>query len=84
MKVGRPTGSTIKKKMKKMNKCSHLKLKIVYLSTDEGSVQLSICEECSHIETLCEHTQNKWVYTRNQEDPDEQKLICKLCGIDGT
>lgn len=67
-------------------RCSHLNLKVIYLENEEGSVQLEICknDSCHYIRTLCEHRVNEWVFTRNQEDPEEQKLICKLCGADGT
>lgn len=69
-----------------MNKCQHLKIKIIYMENEEGSVQLEICENdrCYYIKTICEHKYNEWIYTRNQENPDEQKLICKLCRADGT
>lgn len=66
--------------------CTHLHLKVVYLENEEGSVQLEICknDQCSYIRTICEHKYNEWIYTRNQEKPEEQKLICKFCGVDGT
>lgn len=65
--------------------CRHPQLKIVYVSNDEGSVELEICKNCSNIlTTTCEHTKNTWVYTRNEANPEEQKLICQLCGAEGT
>jgi hypothetical protein len=69
-----------------VKRCRHLKLKVLYLEHEDGSVQLEICknDRCAHITTLCEHKYDEWVYTRNEEDPEEKKLICKLCGADGT
>lgn len=64
--------------------CTHLSLNIVYLDNDDGIVQLEICKKCANINAICEHVKNKWVYTRNQVNPEEQKLICQLCGADGT
>ncbi len=66
-------------------KCEHHSLTIIHVANSDGEVELSICRRCGFIvRTICMHKINKWVYTRNQEDPEEQKLICQLCGADGT
>lgn len=70
-----------------MTECRHIQSKVVYVGNEEGDVELEICtnDECAKvIRAKCEHIRNKWVYTRNQGDPDEQKLVCDLCGADGT
>jgi hypothetical protein len=72
-----------------MVKCNHSTLTVVHCVAEEekGSVQLEICanRDCAKIvNTICEHINNEWRYTRNLEDPEEQVLICKLCGADGT
>lgn len=59
--------------------------KIKYLENKDGGVEIGFCGDCG-IATyvLCEHKNNKWIYTRNEVNPEEQKLICELCGMDGT
>lgn len=67
--------------------CEHPQLKVVNLENEEGSVELEICKnsDCAKVvRVICEHVKNEWVYTRNEVYSEEQKLICKLCGIDGT
>jgi hypothetical protein len=65
--------------------CKHAQRKIVYFTNHEDSLELEICNDCFKIvETRCEHLRNIWVSTCNEEDSEEQKLICMLCGADGT
>jgi hypothetical protein len=68
------------------DKCTHLNLNVIYMENEEGSVQLEICKnkDCARIITICEHTKMEWVFTRSEENPTEQMLVCKLCGADGT
>lgn len=50
---------------------------IIYLTTDQGSMTLLVCGECRLIEAYCNHDKNSW-------NEDGTKLLCDLCGIDGT
>jgi hypothetical protein len=71
--------------MKPGQECRHPLLTIEYLENEKGSIELEICCRCrKFITTRCEHKKNTWTYTRNQADPEEQALLCNLCGADGT
>ena len=50
---------------------------LMTLSDESGTVTLSICLTCHHIEAYCNHLRNTW-------DTKGQVLTCDLCGIDGT
>jgi hypothetical protein len=54
-----------------------------------GHVALEICEKCGYIRAECEHEHNVWLdKDGNQCSPPDYeggvKLICILCGGDGT
>ncbi len=50
---------------------------IRYASSELGTVELEICDECFCVTALCEHEKNSW-------NDDGTVLTCDLCGVDGT
>lgn len=53
---------------------------IEYLVNKKGSVQVAFCETCGEVTSIrCEHKKNTWL-----GEEGNQKLICDLCGKDGT
>lgn len=55
-------------------------LRVEYLENEKGSVEISFCDVCGKaLSTLCEHKKNTW-----QGEGDNQRLLCDLCGADGT
>ena len=65
--------------------CRHPQLTIEYFENEKGSIALEICCHCSEFVTItCGHIKNTWTYTGNETDPEEQVLLCNLCGADGT
>lgn len=68
-----------------MKDCQHVTVNIEYFENEKGVIEVGFCAKCGkHIRTRCEHLRNEWVYTRNEANPEEQALICRLCGAEGT
>lgn len=52
--------------------------RVVYVSNEDGTVQLEFCTTCAEpVGVLCEHVNNDW-------KDNGTRLICRLCGADGT
>lgn len=51
-----------------------------------GTVTLEICGMCSYVMAACLHTENEWTGVADPDDIDggNEKLLCRLCKIDGT
>lgn len=51
-----------------------------------GTVTLEICGACSYVMASCLHTQNEWTGVPDPDDLDggTERLLCRLCKIDGT
>lgn len=54
---------------------------------DKGWVSIDICSRCQLISTYCHHKKCTWVGEPSDDLDDEEggeRLICDLCGVDGT
>lgn len=55
------------------------------IDNELGSIELEICDSCYYIVTHCLHTKCTWHGEYSEDlDTGSQKLLCDLCGIDGT
>ena len=55
----------------------HFSATVKNIRTMEGNLELTICNSCAYIITLCEHEQCEWT-------EDATVLRCQLCGVDAT
>jgi hypothetical protein len=52
---------------------------VVYVECYLGTLMIEHCDQCPLMYVTCLHRRNEW------EGPKEdQRLICQLCGVDGT
>lgn len=70
-------------------KCNHSATQYYYEVEvpEKGRVSLTICSLCHLTHAFCHHKKCTWVGEPSDDLDDEEggeRLICDLCGVDGT